>query len=205
MERDIGEPHGGELLTEGQVLDHEAALRPEPRDHSSDDRREKSNHGGRRRCRPWPKNPLRARVPRRRRDSVPRRRSSSRRPRVPRDLARRRHRSWAGPIRNRPPRAEEDHLAAGGSQVRQRRWDPSLDWCSPVGCTPLWNGCRAPRNPRRGGIDELIDGDYPFMKARASASAAVSLRVGRILPDFRRVSAHFRAFRAHGHEPMSVA
>src|SRR6266702_926504 len=46
---------GGELLTEGQVLDHEAALRPEPRDHSSDDRPEKSNQRGRRGCRPWPK------------------------------------------------------------------------------------------------------------------------------------------------------
>jgi hypothetical protein len=46
---------GGELLTESQVLDHEAALRPEPRDHSSDDRPEESTHGGRRGSRPWPK------------------------------------------------------------------------------------------------------------------------------------------------------
>ena len=39
--------HGGELLTQGEVLDHEAALRPEPRDECSDGRQEEPNHGGR--------------------------------------------------------------------------------------------------------------------------------------------------------------
>ena len=43
---------GGELLTEGEVLDHEAALRSQPREERGDDRTEKSNHGGRRGCRP---------------------------------------------------------------------------------------------------------------------------------------------------------
>ena len=47
--------NGGELLTEGEVLDHEAALRSEPGEERGDDRPEKSSHGGRRGCRPWPK------------------------------------------------------------------------------------------------------------------------------------------------------
>jgi hypothetical protein len=36
----------GELLTEGEVLEHEAALRSEPREERADDRPEKSNQGG---------------------------------------------------------------------------------------------------------------------------------------------------------------
>src|SRR6266540_1405240 len=47
--------HGGELLPEGEVLEHEAPPRPEPRGECDDDRPEESNHGGPRGCRPRPK------------------------------------------------------------------------------------------------------------------------------------------------------
>src|SRR6266496_2102994 len=44
--------HGGELLPEGEVLEHEAPPRPEPPGECDYDRPEESNHGGPRGCRP---------------------------------------------------------------------------------------------------------------------------------------------------------